>query len=425
MKTWIEKQKLRIAVTTLFVTAGMSGLYSACTKKNDQSSGIQAAATQNKKEHYQCSMHPSIVSDHPGICPICQMKLEKVDSDEAQAAEPEKNGDQKQAQGKDRKILFYRHPMRPDITSPTPQKDEMGMDYIPTYEDEVKEERNSGVQGHASFSLTNERQQLIGVSTTQVSVRSLGYEIRASGRVAFDPELYTAVEEYRQAIISRGQMDSGPLRRQSDELVTSAKTKLRIMGLGDDQIKTLSSGKSSSMSLLLPNGSAWVYAEVFEYEIQGLKAGFTVEVESPTAPGKIFHGKVSSVSPVVNSPSRTVRVRALVPDPEKLLRPDMYVSVKIKVDLGEKLAVPENSLLHSGDQTFVFVSKEKGKFEPRPIRVGLKSQDYYEVLSGLQPGETVVTSANFLIDSESKLRGVLQNATKGQQPAAPNSRGGQ
>ncbi|MGK5086464.1 efflux RND transporter periplasmic adaptor subunit [Bdellovibrionota bacterium FG-2] len=333
--------------------------FAACTKKTGVTGGVQkAGAEQKKKELYRCSMHPAVTSDKPGICPICHMTLEKVEDEQK------------------------------------------GSDSSPV----------QAVQGRAAFSLSPERQQMIGVTTAKVVIRPLGHEVRASGRVAFDPELFTAIEEYRQAFLSRGQMTDGLMQNQANELISSAKTKLKLMGLSDDQIRTLSSGRMSAMSLLLPKGAVWVYAEVFEYEVAGLKSGLKVEVEAPSIPGKMFAGKLSSISPVVNSPTRTVRVRASVPDTEGLLRPDTFVNVKIKIDLLDKLAVPEDAVLFSGEKAFVFVVKEGGRFEPRPIRTGLKAQSYYEVLSGLNEGDTIVTSANFLIDSESKLRGVLEGA---------------
>jgi Cu(I)/Ag(I) efflux system membrane fusion protein len=199
------------------------------------------------------------------------------------------------------------------------------------------------------------------------------------------------------------------LQRGANDLVSSARTKLRLMGLTDAQIRRLGEGKTSPMNLILPKGKVWIYAEIFEYEISGVKEGQSVEVTSPSIPGKTFNGQLTSVSPILNSQTRTVRVRALVPDPDGSLRPDTFVNVKIKVTLGDKLTIPADSVLHSGEEDFVFVVQGEGRFEPRRVTVGTKAQDTYEILSGLSPNETVVTAANFLIDSESRLRGVLQN----------------
>lgn len=387
--------------------------------KNHSSTSKTEEKSNQKREVYSCPMHPSVTSDHPDKCPICQMDLQKVEGGSEGGTA---SGEQKPTG--ERKILFYRNPMRADITSKTPAKDDMGMDYIPVYEDDVNQSGSSQVEGRGSFSLPLDRQKLIGVTSTKVERRHLNSEIRASGRVAFDPELFSAAEEYRQALLSRSQMNEGSypaLREQTNELIASAKTKLKLMGLGEEQIRALGRG-GSSMNLLLPSGTVWVYAEIFEYEAGGLKSGAAIEAEAPSIPGKTFLGKVSSISPVVNSPTRTVRLRALVPDPGGVLRPDTFLNVKIKTDLGERLVVPEDSVLNSGQQAFVFVIKGQGQFEPRAIRIGLRTQDYYEVLSGVNEGDVVVTGANFLIDSESKLRGVLQSMKSSSAPSEDSMR---
>lgn len=342
---------------------GIGFLFKKETNHSIETTKEKSPDSVKKKDIYHCPMHPHIISDHPGTCPICHMDLQKVDNEEEE-------------------------------------------------EEEEKSDLKS-LDGRASFNLSQEKQQLIGVTSTEITKRDLFYEIRSSGRVAFDPELFTAIEEYKQALLTDQEMKSGglpSLKKQTSALVSSSKTKLKLMGLSDDQIKSLTRNSDSSMNLLLPQGHAWIYAEVFEYEVAGLRPGLTLEATTPSIPGKAFLGKVESISPVVNAPSRTVRIRALVPDPKGELRPETFLNVKIKVELGNKLAVPEDSVLHSGEKSFVFVVKEKGRFEPRAVQLGVKTQDYYEVLSGLEEGEKVVTAANFLIDSESKLRGVLQNA---------------
>ena len=360
-----------------------AGAYVGLKSFRSPHGGHEHGTAESKKALYFCPMHPNITSDKPGRCPICGMDLQKAD--EGQPA--------------------------PEVTK-----------------EKIGEAEPDQVSGRTSFSLSKEKQKLIGVTSTQAVLRELSYDIRASGKVAFDPDLFTAIEEYRQALQSRDQMKKSmfkDLQEDAEELVTSSETKLKLMGLTGTQIQALADKNTDAMNLLLPKGKVWIYAEVFEYEISGLKQGQTLEAEAPSSPGKTFLGTVSSISPILNAPTRTFRVRGEVPDPDGVLRPDTLVNVKIKMEFGKRLAVPLDSVLHSGDNSFVFVVKDQGIFDPRMVKVGVKTQEYYEILSGVSEGEIVVTGANFLIDSESRLRNALKNIGEQSKeaPAVPGHEG--
>ncbi len=310
----------------------------------------------------------------------------------------------------EKKVLFYRHPMQPSITSKVPAKDEMGMDYIPVYEGAEDNTNASTVEGRASFPLTPESQQKIGVTTTVVKRQPMAREIRATGRVAFDPELFAAIEEYRQALEARQQLKDSSYQgfvEQSAALVKSSETRLKLLGLTDAQISQLARGGSQAMNLILPKGRVWIYAEVFEYEVTGLKAGLRIEAEAPSIPGETFKGTIASISPVLNAPTRTIRVRAEVPDPKGLLRPDTFLNVRLMTDIGETLAIPHDAVLFSHNQAFVFVKDAGERFHPRAVKLGDSANGFYEVKEGIELGESVVTAANFLLDSESRLQAVI------------------
>ena len=385
-----------VAVTLVIAVAGFS-FAPGCHRE-------EPVPVTKGSQLYQCSMHPQIVSDKPGTCPICGMKLTPVE--EAGAARV----------ARERKPLFYRHPMRPDVTSPTPAKDEMGMDYVPVYPDEAGV-TGSGVPGRAGFALSSERQQLIGVTRERVELRDLTMDLRAAGRVAYDPELYQAIVEYREAVAARRQLGASPLHeatRGADAIVRAASLKLRQRGITEEVLRSVAPEGRDPVNLLLPGKSVWIYVQVYEYEADLVQPGQEMAVTKPWEPGKVYAARVVSVDPILDVGTRTARVRALVSTPEAALRPETFVNVRIHVPLGHRLAVPKDAVMDTGEHQIVFVVRGEGEFTPRPVSLGREAEGAYEVLSGLEPGEEVVTSANFLIDSESRFRAAL--ATFGTTP---------
>jgi Cu(I)/Ag(I) efflux system membrane fusion protein len=371
-----------------------------------QSHPGQGSRSVDGKTIYQCSMHPQIVSDRPGQCPICHMTLTKVEQGAAVPAAPGSG---------ERKILFYRNPMDPSVTSPVPAKDGMGMDYIPVYEEDMAGTGPSDVPGHAPFALSTQRQQMIGVKTTQVVKGPLEREIRSVGRVAYDPDLYNALAEYKEADQARLKLsaDASPESRERVEaLVKASRLRLRVLGITDDNMAQMAAQVSDDTNLLLPGKTVWIYAQVYEHEADQVKAGQTALVSLPSSRGEPYRGKVAAVDPVLDPATRTLRVRIKIATPQEKLRPESFVQVKIRAPLGIVLAVPEDAVLDTGDHQIVFVKKGGGDFEPRAVKIGREAQGQYEILSGLSEGEEVVTSANFLIDSESRFRSAVADFSK-------------
>jgi Cu(I)/Ag(I) efflux system membrane fusion protein len=195
------------------------------------------------------------------------------------------------------------------------------------------------------------------------------------------------------------------------------KQKLLAMGMSGAEIDELEKQGKPQQNLYLPDSedkNIWVYVTIYEYEAGLVKTETPVEVRAIAYPGELFEGSVISVTPMLEAATRTLKVRALVDNPENKLKLEMFVNVVIKYDLGDKPAVPQDAVMHTGTRDIVFVVRADDTFEPRVVTLGAKAQGYYEVLRGLSENEQVVTSANFLIDSESKLDTVLS------QMAEPN-----
>jgi len=364
------------------------GALAACSKKGD--SGATGHSTGAKR--YHCAMHPQYTSDKPGDCPICNMRLVPIKDPSENESAPDKGT-----------VLYYRNPMNPSVHSSEPMKDDMGMDYVPVYANEVSS--GSAVAGQGVVKMSPGSEQKIGVTVSRVEMRDLYLTIKAPSRVAYDPTLYSAILEYQEARKSRSQ-GSSENQSESDMTVRASKLRLRQMGLSDQQIEEISRPGFDPSNLLLGQAGEkiWVYVDIYDYEAGFVKSGQKAEFTSPALPGQRIEGTVKAVDSIVNSETRTLRVRVEVPNPRGDLKPEMYLSATIHASIGKKLAVPSSAVLDTGVRQLVYVQTAPGQYEPREIRVGREATGYYEVLGGVKEGEQVVTSANFLIDSESKIR---------------------
>ncbi len=305
-----------------------------------------------------------------------------------------------------KKPLYYRNPMNPEVTSPVAMKDSMGMDYVAVY----VEDKGAEAGG---FYISPQRQQLIGVKKEKIAKIALSRQILTVGKVAYDPDLYVAQEEYLQALKTVEATKKSVLpsvSAQSNSLAEAAGKKLLLLGMSKEEIKALAKKGSSQENLYLPISSdtLWIYLTIYEYEIGLVKIGQEVLIDAASFPGEAFQGKIAAITPVLDAQTRTLRVRVEVKDPKHVLKPEMFVNAKINIDLGEKLAVPETAVLDTGVRKIVYLAKEGDELEQREVVLGQKAQGYYEVISGLSEGDAVVTSGNFLVDSESKLKGAIK-----------------
>ncbi|HLF17623.1 MAG TPA: efflux RND transporter periplasmic adaptor subunit [Candidatus Omnitrophota bacterium] len=364
------------------------------------------------KDIYYCPMHPTFTSDKPGTCPICQMKFVKREMT------PEPTADSPatltETKGAVKKILYWTDPMIPGYKVQGPGKSPMGMDLVPVYEEEQAGTSGTSVEGHAAVSLTYQKQQLIGVKTEKVNIRQLTKTIRAVGTVAHDTELYQIQAEYLQtkAALKNAELSGfQEIIEQAQAVVDTIRLRLIHMGFHDGLIEELiQRGEPDQSLLLVETGPVWVYAKIYQHELPYVDVGTPAKVDVPSFSQETFEGMVRAVGPMVDMTTRTVRVYIQIKDAKGVLKPDMFVNVFMDIDLGQILAVPQDAVIHTGDKDVVFVDSGKGIFQPRQVTLGAETKGYFEIKSGLKQDEVVVTSGNFLIDSESRLKAAIEDS---------------
>lgn len=315
----------------------------------------------------------------------------------------------------EKKILYYVDPMHPWYKSDKPgTAPDCGMDLVPVYNDTPNTENPSSDKG--SVRLSSERQQLIGIKIEEVQTRNLIRDIQTNARVASDPELFLAQQDF--LISSRHSGGVSPeINSLQSGLVKSARNRLEILGMSPTQIGSLQKSGRAQNTLLLPSkgASTWLYGSIYESDLPFVKQDQQVEIFIPGHSEKI-ESKIDSIAPNIDPNTRTAQVRVSVANPfsnsQPLLRPEMFVKIVIHADLGSALSIPDSAVIDTGLRKIAFVEKEAGIFEPREIQTGKRGTGYVEVISGLSAQEKVVSQGNFLLDSESSLKG-LMNSTEG------------
>ena len=252
----------------------------------------------------------------------------------------------------------------------------------------------------------------------------------------YSPELVSTQEEYLLALKAKQDWSKSPFSEVAEGgnlLAESARRRLKLWDISDAQIKALEESREPTKTLTLYSpftghvlekmvnkgqfvdaGMAlfkvadlsvvWLIADIYEYELSAIRLGQQAAIQMAYYPGETFTGKAIFIYPYLDPKTRTAKVRYEFANPHGKLKPEMFTNVEITVRLGDKLAVPEDAVIDTGVRKVVVVDRGSGYFEPREVKLGVKAGDVFEVFDGLKAGERVVTSANFLIDSESKLK---------------------
>ncbi len=251
----------------------------------------------------------------------------------------------------------------------------------------------------------------------------------------YSPDLVTAQEEYLIAIraAKSGPAGGSEIESSQQDLIKSAKRRLQLWDITDQQIAELEkNGKpqtemvieaplsgivlekmvldgayiSPGMNLyrIADLSTIWILADIYEYEVPLVRVGQTARVTLPYQSGGAYRADVSYIYPILDPVSRTVKVRLVMKNPGLILKPEMFANVEINVSSGPRLVIPRSAVIDSGMRQIVYVEKKPGVYEQRQVKIGLRGEDYVEILQGIAKGDRVVTSGNFLIDSESQLK---------------------
>jgi len=419
-------------ITVLTVVFALSVSATSCTKKG-------ASEKLSNVDYWTCTMHPSVHAKAPGKCPICSMDLVPVMKKESGAT-----------------------------------KGTSGMQGMPGMPG-MKEGEMRAAEKPSEFVVPVQRQQQIGVTYAKVERKPLYHTIRAVGLVVpdktrswqfvsrvdgyvqklrvsspgelvekdapllsiYSPDLLTSEREFVELLRMRDEAKTRGARETPQRLIESAKRRLELWNVTEQQIAELEETRKASDTLTLLSpfpgvvqsvpveqgknvkvgdmlvevadlSVVWVWAEFYATELSMLQIGQQFEITTASYPGQKFEGTISVINPFLDETKRTAKVRVDISNRDFKLRPGMYVNAELAMNMGEALTVPVSAVMPTGTRNLVFVDKGEGKIEPRVVQLGYKYADIYEVQSGLQENERVIASANFLISAESKVQGALK-----------------
>jgi len=359
---------------------------------------------------WTCGMHPQVIQDHPGICPICNMELTPLKTSTSQG-------------------------------SATVQIDPVTLQNIGvTTEGAVFRDLAREINTNGTVQIAEDRQVRVNARISgwieKLYVDRTGDPVKRGQKLLeiYSPELVAAQEEYLLALTNTKSMST----QNAQSLLQAARRRLELWNIGDDQINMIGeTGKvkrtlaltspmdgivlhkaviegdriSQGMNLFLiaDLSEVWIDAAVYDYELPFIQRGDQAEITSSYDQNYTFDGRIDYIYPILDSQTRSASVRLIVENQNLQLKPNMYVKAELLPKSRKNvLTVPKSAVIRSGKKDLVFLSLGKGQFEPRDVHIGLESDNYYEITDGLQHEDQVVTSAQFLLDSEAKLQEAIQ-----------------
>ena len=427
------KTKLLIGILVLGgITASAFFLFYA---QEDQSE----FSTVSEKDVYYCPMHKEYTSDKPGNCPICSMKLVKKEGSDEEAM---------------KKMLQDNTPAQTSMDESSTEgsifisperRQTLGVRSVPAVLKPLNREiRTVGKIAYDETRITHIHARLNGW-IEQVFVDFVGEPVKKGQPLftLYSPELLSTQEEYLLALKHQqnlGKSSFDWIAKGSGSLADSARERLKLWGVSENEIQQIAkTGKprrtltiyspvsgvvtqrsayhhgtyitpETELYTIVDLSTVWLLAEIYENDVSSIQTGQRVVLEFPYTPEKKrLESKVEFFYPYLDPETRTGQIRIQLKNPRNELKPDQFVNVFLAMEEQEQLVVPSDAVLNSGERQYVFVDLGNGYFDPREVRVGMQASDQTSILAGITEGERVVTAANFLLDSEARLRGVLEN----------------
>ncbi|MCU0782598.1 MAG: efflux RND transporter periplasmic adaptor subunit [Verrucomicrobia bacterium] len=410
----VNKNRRLLANTSLALLALALAFFAvSCGSHSDESKVAE-------KTLYTCGMHPQVIQDHPGNCPICGMKLTPIRNQAAGATNVAATTTTATATIAIDPVTMQNMGFRSDVVRRGPLRRAIRTVAVVDYDETALHEVTTKFKGWIE----------------KLDVDATGKQVHRGEPLfeIYSPELYSAQVEF---LLALGSSTNAPA--SGEALKTSARAKLKFFDISDEQIADLEKTREARRTLRVSSpadgfvvekmvvqgqmvesgmklyriadiGLVWVFAQIYEKDLPFVKLGQEATVGLSYLPDRKFRGRVTFIYPTVDERTRTARVRLEFHNPGFFLKPGMFATAEMEAELApDVLLVPDMAVLRSGEKNTVFVALDGGKFEPRTITLGPRAEhDTYQVLSGLSEGERVVTSGQFMLDSESQLREAIQ-----------------
>ena len=417
-------KKIAIPLVVIILASAAGGGWYLWQKKQPGTAGEQKGA--QGKQLYTCAMHPFIIKDKPGTCPICGMELIKKIEGAADG------GAQTAEQKQQAEMLGH-------VSMSANQRIMANVATVAAKQATLNKEINA--VGIVQYDQSRQAKVTAWIAgrIDKLNVNTVGAYVSKDKPVAevYSPDLLATQQEYLLAVKSREQLKNSPIpsiSQNGNGLVDSAKQRLMLFGVKEIQIAELEKAGKPNIRLpiytplsgiviekMVQQGQyvntgevlfniadlsrVWVEIDVFENEVPYVRVGQQVEIRSAVEHGAVFNGRISFVYPFHDPKTHTVKARVELPNPGHMLKPDMFVNAIIRVPLAKGIIVPVTAVIDTGKRQVVWVEMSPGMFESRDVQAGERIDDKIQILSGLKPGDKVAVSGSYLIDSESQLKG--------------------